>query len=129
MIHPDYQYDSRVIPVTIEIIRLGICDFVMGSRIRTRRGSWTEVPLYKYLANRCLTFIENVALGQNLGIHSGFRAYRRRTWKTDSLRTELERLRFRHAVSGVGLFQFKLGDIPFRPAISMRRAASISAAA
>ena len=36
MIHPDYQYDSRVIPVAVEILRLGICDCVLGSRIRTR---------------------------------------------------------------------------------------------
>jgi glycosyltransferase involved in cell wall biosynthesis len=36
MIHPDYQYDSRLIPVAIEILRLGICDCVLGSRIRTR---------------------------------------------------------------------------------------------
>ena len=36
MIHPDYQYDSRVIPLAVEIMRLGICDCVMGSRIRTR---------------------------------------------------------------------------------------------
>src|SRR5690606_1873889 len=37
MIHPDYQYDSRLIPVAVEILRLGICGCVLGSRIRTRR--------------------------------------------------------------------------------------------
>src|ERR1700683_1736199 len=37
MIHPDYQYDSRVIPIAVEILRLGICDIVLGSRIRTRK--------------------------------------------------------------------------------------------
>ena len=36
MIHPDYQYDSRIVPVAVEILRLGICDVVLGSRIRTR---------------------------------------------------------------------------------------------
>lgn len=36
MIHPDYQYDSRVIPVAVEILKLGICDVMLGSRIRTR---------------------------------------------------------------------------------------------
>jgi glycosyltransferase involved in cell wall biosynthesis len=79
MIHPDYQYDSRLIPVAIEVIRLGICDVVLGSRIRTRAEALSGgMPKYKYLANRCLTFLENVALGQNLGdFHSGFRAYHR----------------------------------------------------
>ena len=76
MIHPDYQYDSRVIPAAVEIIRLGICDFIMGSRIRTRREALEGgMPPWKYVANRCLTLVENIALGQNLGdFHSGFRA-------------------------------------------------------
>lgn len=79
MIHPDYQYDSRMIPVAVEILRLGICDVVLGSRIRTRQEALSGgMPPYKYIANRMLTFIENVALGQNLGdFHSGFRAYHR----------------------------------------------------
>ncbi len=41
MIHPDYQYDSRVIPIAVEILRLGICDVVLGSRIRTRKEGST----------------------------------------------------------------------------------------
>src|SRR5271166_4891796 len=79
MIHPDYQYDSRVIPHAVGIIELGICDIVLGSRIRSRdeamRGG---MPVYKYISNRFLTALENMALGQNLGdFHSGFRVYRR----------------------------------------------------
>src|SRR5690606_20054305 len=79
MIHPDYQYDARVIGVAIEILRLGICDVILGSRIRTRREALEGgMPGWKYVANRILTTSENVALGQNLGdFHSGFRAYRR----------------------------------------------------
>lgn len=79
MIHPDYQYDSRVIPVAAELIRLGNCDVVMGSRIRSRAEVLEGgMPIWKYIANRCLTAFENVAMGQNLGdFHSGFRAYRR----------------------------------------------------
>lgn len=79
MIHPDYQYDSRVIPVAAELIRLGNCDVVLGSRIRTRAEALEGgMPVWKYIANRFLTAFENVAMGQNLGdFHSGFRAYRR----------------------------------------------------
>lgn len=79
MIHPDYQYDSRVIPVAVSIIELGICDVVLGSRIRSRQEALKGgMPVYKYIANRFLTASENFALGQNLGdFHSGFRVYRR----------------------------------------------------
>src|SRR6516162_9850558 len=55
MIHPDYQYDSRVIPHAVGIIELGICDLVLGSRIRTRQEALScGMPVYKYLANRAL---------------------------------------------------------------------------
>ncbi|MCA9082507.1 MAG: glycosyltransferase family 2 protein [Planctomycetaceae bacterium] len=79
MIHPDYQYDSRVIPVAAELIRLDNCDVILGSRIRTRAEALSGgMPTWKYVANRFLTITENIALGQNLGdFHSGFRAYRR----------------------------------------------------
>src|SRR5947209_1557812 len=84
MIHPDYQYDSRVIPHAVGIIELGICDVVLGSRIRSRQEALDGgMPVYKYLSNRFLTFWENFALGQNLGdFHSGFRVYRRSVLET-----------------------------------------------
>lgn len=115
MIHPDYQYDSRVIPVAIEIIRLGICDFVMGSRIRTRREALSGgMPPWKYIANRCLTFTENVALGQNLGdFHSGFRAYRREVLETiPYLKNSNDFVFDSEFLAQAVYFRFKLGDIP-----------------
>src|SRR5947209_17617775 len=52
MIHPDYQYDSRVIPHAVGFIELAICDVVLGSRIRSRAEALHGgTPLYKYLAN------------------------------------------------------------------------------
>ena len=79
MIHPDYQYDSRVIPHAVGIVELGICDVVVGNRIRSRQEAFHgRMPAYKYFANRALTLFENLTLGQNLGdFHSGFRVYRR----------------------------------------------------
>ena len=51
MIHPDYQYDSRVIPHAVGFIELGICDVVLGSRIRSRAEALHGgMPVYKYLA-------------------------------------------------------------------------------
>ncbi len=115
MIHPDYQYDSRVIPVATEILRLGICDFVMGSRIRTRGEALAGgMPVYKYVANRCLTLIENVVLGQNLGdFHSGFRAYRREVLETIPWERNSNDFVFDSQFLAQSVyFRFKLGDIP-----------------
>ena len=79
MLHPDYQYDPRLVPMLILPLRLGIVDVMLGSRVRTRQECLASgMPLYKYLGNRFLTFVENICLGQNMGeFHSGFRAYRR----------------------------------------------------
>jgi len=115
MVHPDYQYDSRVIPIAVEILKLGICDFVLGSRIRTRREALDGgMPLYKYLFNRMLTFIENVALGQNLGdFHSGFRAYRREVLEVLPYEENSNDFVFDSQFLAQSVyFGFKLGDIP-----------------
>jgi len=115
MIHPDYQYDSRIIPHAVAFIELGICDVVLGSRIRSRREALAcGMPWWKYVSNRALTIFENCMLGQNLGdFHSGFRVYRRDV---------LERIPFEHnsddfvfdtqfLVQAVH-FGFRLGDVP-----------------
>lgn len=115
MIHPDYQYDSRVIPAAIDILRLRICDVIVGSRIRTRREALAGgMPAWKYVANRLLTITENVALGQNLGdFHSGFRAYTRQVLETIPWQHNSEDFVFdtQFLVQAV-YFGFKLGDIP-----------------
>lgn len=115
MIHPDYQYDSRVIGVAVEILKLGICDVVLGSRIRTRSEALAGgMPGWKYIANRLLTITENVALGQNLGdFHSGFRAYRREVLETVPLDSNTDDFAFdSQFLAQAVYFGFKLGDIP-----------------
>ena len=115
MIHPDYQYDSRVIPLAVGIIELGICDVVLGSRIRSRQEALSGgMPRYKYIANRFLTAFENFLLGQNLGdFHSGFRVYRREVLERIPFEKNSDDFVFdsqflAQAVS----FGFRLGDIP-----------------
>ena len=115
MIHPDYQYDSRVIPVAVEIVRLGICDFVMGCRIRTRKETLAGgMPIYKYLANRFLTMTENTFLGQNLGdFHSGFRTYRREVLERIPFDRNSDDFVFDSQFLAQAVhFGFKIGDIP-----------------
>ena len=84
MLHPDYQYDPRLVPMMLLPLQLGSLDVMLGSRVRTRQECLESgMPLYKYLGNRLLTFIENICLGQNMGeFHSGFRAYRREVLET-----------------------------------------------
>lgn len=115
MIHPDYQYDSRIIPHATGIIELGICDVVLGSRIRSRQEALAGgMPVYKYVSNRALTLFENFALGQNLGdFHSGFRAYRRQVletipWERNSDDFVFDTQFLAQAVK----FGFRLGDLP-----------------
>lgn len=115
MIHPDYQYDSRVIPYLVGFIELGICDVVLGSRIRTRREALDGgMPIWKYMANRGLTFLENMALGQNLGdFHSGLRAYRRQVLETVPFLGNSDDFVFdtQFLVQCV-YFGYRLGDVP-----------------
>jgi len=115
MIHPDYQYDARMVPAAIQVLRLGICDCVLGSRIRTRREALDGgMPVWKYVANRILTTVENVALGQNLGdFHSGFRAYRRAVLETIPFENNSDDFVFdtQFLVQSVA-FGFKIGDVP-----------------
>ncbi|MER3415800.1 MAG: glycosyl transferase family 2 [Gemmataceae bacterium] len=115
MIHPDYQYDSRLIPHAVAFIELGICDVVLGSRIRSRREALAGgMPWWKYVSNRLLTVIENVALGQNLGdFHSGFRVYRRTVLETIPFERNADGFLFdtQMLVQAV-YFGFRLGDIP-----------------
>jgi len=79
MLHPDYQYDPRRIPDLIAPILEGRADLVLGSRLKDGRALAGGMPVYKYLANRFLTVVENLVLGLHLSeMHTGYRAYSRR---------------------------------------------------
>lgn len=77
MVHPDYQYNPKVVPHLAGLIENNICDVILGNRIRTRRETLSGgMPVYKYLSNRFLSLVCNVVTGENLGEwHSGLRAY------------------------------------------------------
>ncbi len=81
MIHPDYQYDATLTQELIQPIIKAKADIMLGSRIRSRKEALSGgMPLYKYISNRFLTMVENIALGLNLSeYHTGFRAYSRRS--------------------------------------------------
>ena len=76
MLHPDYQYTPLLIPAMVTIIGSGLYPVVFASRILGKSALTGGMPKYKYLANRILTFIQNVMLNQKLTeYHTGYRAY------------------------------------------------------
>lgn len=79
MVHPDYQYDPKLVKYFVEFIRDGYFSVMLGSRIRSRAEALAGgMPAYKYYANRLLTFLQNIASGRALGEwHTGMRAYHR----------------------------------------------------
>jgi glycosyltransferase involved in cell wall biosynthesis len=128
MIHPDYQYDSRVVGAVVQFLELGICDIVLGSRIRTRREAMKGgMPAYKYLANRCLTLVENIWLGQNVGdFHSGFRAYRRQVLETIPFSQNSDDFVFdSQFLAQAAYFGLRIGDVPV-PVRYFQEASSIN---
>ena len=115
MIHPDYQYDPRIIPFAVGFLTSDICDVVIGNRIRTRRETLEcGMPVYKYISNRLLTMVENSILGQNLGdFHSGFRVYKRKVLETINYNQNSNDFIFDTEFLAQSVFcEFRVGDIP-----------------
>jgi glycosyltransferase involved in cell wall biosynthesis len=76
MVHPDYQYSPLLVPAMASMIAYGEYDLVLGSRILAQNSVARGMPRYKYVANRFLTFVENVLLQQKLSeYHTGLRAF------------------------------------------------------
>ena len=83
MLHPDYQYDPTKIPELIEPILRGEADIVLGSRFLNNGALAGGMPYYKFVANRCLTTVQNIVLGTHLSeFHTGYRAYSRKFLET-----------------------------------------------
>jgi glycosyltransferase involved in cell wall biosynthesis len=78
MVHPDYQYTPKLIPAMASLIGNGLYSAVLGSRILGGDALQGGMPLWRYAANRFLTFFENVMLGSKLSeFHTGYRAFSR----------------------------------------------------
>ncbi|MHC4215854.1 MAG: glycosyltransferase family 2 protein, partial [Planctomycetota bacterium] len=78
MIHPDYQYPPKLVTAMAGLLASGLFDVVLGSRILGGRALKNGMPLYKYISNRMLTFLENIIIGAKLSeYHTGYRAFTR----------------------------------------------------
>jgi glycosyltransferase involved in cell wall biosynthesis len=133
MVHPDYQYDPRLVPYFVGYVTKDVCDVMLGSRVRTRAETLSAgMPIWKYVSNRCLTIVENIALGQNLGdFHSGFRVYSRKVLETIPFENNSDGFVFdSEFLAQAAWFGFRIGDAPipcryFDEASSIRLSASI----
>lgn len=76
MLHPDYQYTPKLIPSLVNLIAEGLFPVALGSRILGNGALNGGMPWYKYIANRILTFTQNLFTGQKLSeYHTGYRAF------------------------------------------------------
>lgn len=76
MLHPDFQYDPRLIPALASMLAYENYDCAIASRFLVGSAFNSKMPKYKYLANRFLTFFQNLCLSEGLSeYHSGYRAF------------------------------------------------------
>ena len=95
MVHPDYQYDPRLLPEIIRPIQEGRADVVLGSRLMGVHPMQQGMPWWKYYANRVLTALENLAFGLKLSeYHTGYRAFRREVLESVNLEMNSDKFIF-----------------------------------
>jgi glycosyltransferase involved in cell wall biosynthesis len=111
MVHPDYQYDPRLVTAMAGMVASGIYDAVLGSRIGTARQG--GMPLWKYIANRSLTAIENLLLGTKLTeFHTGYRAFSRKVLHDLPLLANSDDFVFdNQMIAQLVAFRFRIGEI------------------
>jgi glycosyltransferase involved in cell wall biosynthesis len=128
MLHPDGQYEPTLIPELVTPILTGEADLVLGSRLAVRGMARAGgMPLYKYVANRFLTTLENVVMGTKLtDLHTGYRAYSREFLLTvPFLRNSLDFAFDSEILLQAAHFGFRIKEVPAK-SIYLDDASSIS---
>ncbi len=113
MVHPDYQYEPRLITAMAGMIASGVYEVVLGSRILGKTARQGGMPVWKYVANRVLTAIENLMLGAKLSeYHTGYRAFSRRVLKDLPLLANSDDFVFDNEMLAQAVaFGFEIGEI------------------
>ncbi len=114
MVHPDNQYDSTLVPQMIAPIVAQQADIVLGSRLLSGTALSGGMPLWKFVANRFLTGVENLAFGLRLSeYHTGFRAYSRRLLETVPFLLNSDDFVFDQEIMAQAVsFRFRVQEIP-----------------
>ncbi len=130
MLHPDYQYDPRLVTAMSAMIASGVYEVVLGSRILGSTALRGGMPVYKYAANRLLTLFQNLMLSAKLSeYHTGYRAFSRRVLETLPLLANSDDFVFDNQILAQAVaFGFPIGEIscptkyfPEASSISFRR--------
>ncbi|MFH0827292.1 MAG: glycosyltransferase family 2 protein [Candidatus Omnitrophota bacterium] len=130
MLHPDYQYPPKLITAMAGLIASGMFDIVLGSRILGGMALKGGMPLYKYIANRVLTLLENILLGQKLSeYHTGYRAFSKEVLKDLALLENSDDFVFDNQIIVQAVYAgYRIGEItapsrytPESSSISFRR--------
>jgi glycosyltransferase involved in cell wall biosynthesis len=113
MLHPDYQYSPRLVTAMASMLTSDHFDGVFGSRILGRGALQGGMPVYKYVANRALTLIENLLLGVKLSeYHTGYRAWTRKVLERLPLTACSDDFVFDNQMIAQAVkFGFRLGEI------------------
>ncbi len=113
MLHPDYQYTPRLVTAMAAMLAYDEFDFVLASRILGKGALVGGMPLYKYIANRALTFVENLLLSQKLSeYHTGYRAWTRQVLERLPLLACSDDFVFdNQMIAQAVLFGFRAGEI------------------
>lgn len=113
MLHPDYQYEPKLITAMAAMIASGVYDVVLGSRILCDHPMKGGMPFYKYLSNRALTFIQNLLVRAKLSeYHTGYRAFHRRIFDKIQMEHNSDDFVFDNQfLCQVIYFGFRMGEI------------------
>ncbi len=113
MLHPDYQYTPKLIPALASMVVSEEYDLVLGSRLLGGMALKGGMPLYKYVANRFLTSVENLmTLARLSEYHTGYRAFSRRVLETLPLEENSDDFVFDNQIIAQALyFGFRIGEI------------------
>ena len=127
MLHPDYQYNPKLILPMTHMIAEGVFDAVIASRILGNKAMMGGMPLYKYISNRVLTLAENLIIQQKLSeYHTGYRAFSRKVLETIPLLENSDDFVFdNQMLCQILYFDFVVGEVSC-PALYFPDASSIS---
>lgn len=113
MLHPDYQYSPKLIASMAYLLASEHFDVVLGSRILGKGALKGGMPLYKYISNRLLTFIQNLIIGYKLSeYHTGYRAFSRKVLETLPLEENFDDFLFDNQILAQSVYNnFEIGEI------------------
>lgn len=113
MLHPDYQYTPKLLVAMGALVAAGQYDIVLGSRILSDGALRGGMPLYKYVANRILTLVQNLLLDKKLSeYHTGYRAYAREVLEALPLERNSDDFIFDNQILAQAIYHnFRIGEI------------------